>query len=173
MKFGLLLCRFLGHIGLVGTGASLGSRLDAVPPGRKIRIFVEVGLLVGSGWSPNTSALDLHPDHAVGQFGMSSKEVGVVISIAVRSLGDALEAIQVQLPLEGWVLGLSKILWHDQVDKFLLLVNDKASTMWLPRGNVLQPIGGVALEHSVELDRKGLGDTVGLRLWGSDGDCGR
>ena len=65
-----------------------------------------------------------------------------------------------------------EVIRHDQVDKLLLFVNNEASTVWLPRSNVLQPIGGVTLEHPMELDGKGLGDAVGLRLrGGGDGAC--
>ena len=113
-------------------------------------------------WLPNTSPLDLYPGHGIGQLRPSSEKVGVVISVAVGTLGDSLEAVQVELPLEGWILGLLEVLRHDQVDEVLLVVHDEAAAVGLPRCDVLHPIRTVPLEHLVKFYGKWLGDSVGL-----------
>ena len=118
-------------------------------------------------WLPNTSTLDLYPGHGIGQLRPSSEKVGVVISIAIGTLGYSLEAVQVELPLEGRILGLLKVLRHDQVDKVLLVVHDEATAVGLPRCDVLHPICTVPLEHLVKLYGERLGDSVGLAVNGA------
>ena len=73
----------------------------------------------------------------------------MVVSSTVRALGEALEAVEVELALEAGELGLLEVLGHDVIDKLLGLVHDKGTTVWLPGNDTGQTIRLNLVEESV------------------------
>lgn len=56
----------------------------------------------------------------------------MIVTTAVSSSGQPSKSVQVQLPLEGSKLGLTKVYRHDLIDELSRLVDHKAAPMWLP-----------------------------------------
>ena len=62
--------------------------------------------------------------------------------------------VEIELSLKGGQFGLHKESRHDAIDKLVLVVNDKASTMWLPRHDMLQTFLCHGVKEQLELFRK-------------------
>jgi len=89
----------------------------------------------------------------VGQEDLSAKEEFVVVAASVLSSSKTLEPVQVQLTLERSELTQFEVSGKE-LDKFLGLVNDEASSMRLPGNDVRETIGLNSLQHLVKLQRE-------------------
>jgi len=119
----------------------------------------KVGLGGGVRSCANSSSLNLGPLDLVGQSWLATKEVLMVVAVLVSSTSEALEAIQVQLPLEGTHLAELEIS-GEELFEFLGLANDKASSMGLPRDHVAVSIGFHFVQHLVKADGEGCGHST-------------
>lgn len=68
----------------------------------------------------------------VGKTDLAPKEAFVVVATLINTTGKAVESVEIELSLKACHLGLLEILGHDMIDKFLRLVNNEASSVWLP-----------------------------------------
>mmetsp|Transcript_48978 Transcript_48978/g.74500 ORF Transcript_48978/g.74500 Transcript_48978/m.74500 type:complete len:252 (+) Transcript_48978:393-1148(+) len=75
----------------------------------------------------------------------------MVIASLHRALGDSRESVQVQLPLQGLVLGLLEEQGHDLLHKRVNLVDLEGAAIHLPRSNVFQAFAFHVVEHIVKL----------------------
>jgi hypothetical protein len=118
--------------------------------GVKVGIGMSVGI-VGVG------TLDLLPDHTKGELFLAVDEHVVVVgSIIVHSFAsDAMESIDVQLPLKGLVMGLFEVTWHNVHGKFARFVHSEGLAVRLPRDNVLLVTPHYVVEHFVKFVWKG------------------
>ena len=80
----------------------------------------------------------------------NSSKSGCSISVADTGLQRS-RTVEVKLSLKGRQLGLHEESRHDIFDKLCLLMDDKASTMWLPRGDVFQSFFVHRIEKLVQL----------------------
>ena len=63
---------------------------------------------------------------------LAPKEEFVVVAALIDTTSEAVESIEIELALKAGHLGLLEVLGHDMVDEFLRLVNNEASSVWLP-----------------------------------------
>lgn len=56
----------------------------------------------------------------------------MVVAALIDTTSEAVESIQIELALKARHLGLLEVLRHDMIDEFLGLVNNEASSVWLP-----------------------------------------
>lgn len=82
----------------------------------------------------------------------------MVVSTAVAASCQALEAVKIELTLEGGDLGELEVV-RKQLDKFLGLVDHNASSVRLPRYNVFMTFRLCILKHFVELEGERCGDS--------------
>jgi hypothetical protein len=102
---------------------------------------VEIWFLVRAASRLESCSLDLSPHHVLAKKRLASEEKLVIIPTSVGASSETVESIQVQLPLETCKFGLTEVIGHDVVCELLGHVDREASTMWLPRDNVCEPIG--------------------------------
>jgi hypothetical protein len=112
---------------------------------------------VGAG--TDTGSLDLGPLDLVGQGGTSPKEVFVVIAVLVTSTSESLEAIEVELSLEGTHLGELEVS-GEQLLEFLGLADDKAAAVRLPADHIAVAISFHFVKHLVEANGKWSSNTA-------------
>ena len=86
----------------------------------------------------------------------------MVISTLIGACRKSLESIQIQLSLEGRVLGLMEEFRHDVLDEFFGFVYEEASTMRLPRNDVCLSIFFDDIKHFVKHTREGHSRDVGF-----------
>ena len=108
----------------------------------KVRFLLRVGA------STDSSSLDLDSMNVVRQERPSFQEEFMVVSTAVTASCQPLEAIQIQLTLEGGNLGELEVV-GEQLDEFLGLVDHNASSVRLPRYNVFMTVRLCILKHLV------------------------
>lgn len=85
---------------------------------------------------------------------IASDKTTVVVTAFVQPLVDSTKAVKMDLTLEGPVLCLLEISWHDCLGKYAWLVDTKGLSVGLPRNNILRFTVGHIFKHVVELDRK-------------------
>ena len=78
----------------------------------------------------------------------------MVVSSFVRSFSQAVEAVKVELTLEGGELRLLEVRRHHLFGKLLVIVHDKAATVWLPRNNMGESIVFNLIEKLVQSERE-------------------
>mmetsp|Transcript_896 Transcript_896/g.1418 ORF Transcript_896/g.1418 Transcript_896/m.1418 type:complete len:217 (+) Transcript_896:600-1250(+) len=86
----------------------------------------------------------------------------MIITSTIASSSQSLKAIQVQLTLKGGQFGQFEIL-RQKLDELFGFVNHKAAAMGLPRDDVLVSIGAHRIQHIVQLEGKGRGNTTSGR----------
>jgi len=133
----------------------------------QVRIRVEVRLVVRLHGMPDFRSIDLSPDHILDQVRLVADEAVMPDGPVVRAAGrDALEAVQIELALEGGVFRLLEKQWHDCGHEFFLLVDLEGPSVGLPSHDrfaeeaSLRRVGFHAVQHNVELVGKGNGDTA-------------
>ena len=107
------------------------------------------------------STLHLLPLHPHAKLGATSEEKLVVVCAGVHALGDASEAVQVELPLKGSELRLAKVPTHDLGREGLGSAYKEGTAMGQPRHN-FRPTHGLGVEHTHELLREGHRHTSSL-----------
>jgi hypothetical protein len=100
--------------------------------------------------------------------GLAAKKEFMVIGTTIRSAGDAVETVQVQLPLKGGILLLLEEPGKDESRKVFRFQNEEASAVWLPTNDVgemwLVVFNGI--QHLVEFLREGHGNSaLGVKLF--------
>lgn len=88
----------------------------------------------------------------------------MVVSFLVSSLGNALEAIQIELPLEGGVFGLTEVGGHYLAYELLRIPNDEATAVRLPRHDVVVAGALSSSEHGMELEGELFDYAVGMEF---------
>jgi len=99
--------------------------------------IVKVGFFGRITLGSDSGALDLDAMNVVdNQVGLASQKVFVIVGAAIRSLGDSLKAIEIELPLKrGQLVHLLKVLGQHVFCKHLGFVNHKAAAVGLPGDN--------------------------------------
>lgn len=121
---------------------------------------VEVGLGVGIRRGTGAVALDLGPLDVLSEEGAALEEELVVVGAGVRSTGEPLEAVQIQLTLEAGEFALVEKLGHNDVGEFLRLVDDEGPAVGLPAHDVGETLSLDAAEHVVQADGEGRFDSA-------------
>ena len=76
----------------------------------------------------------------------------MIVSPLVYTLRNAVEAVDMKVPLEGLVLRLLEIPWHNGFGKLMSLVDTECLSVWHP-GNDMMEIGHFCInKHFVELE---------------------
>lgn len=93
---------------------------------------IEVWLLVRVGRHSHACTLDPHSMDVVSKTDLALEEHFVVVPTLIDSRSQPREPVKIELPLKTCHLRLLEILWHDVVHKLLCLVDNEASSVWLP-----------------------------------------
>jgi hypothetical protein len=105
----------------------------------------------------------------VGKANLAFQEKLMIVTSLIQTTGEAIESVEIELPLKACHLGLLEVLGHDMINKLLCLVNNEASSMRLPRNHVTISIGLDHVQHGMKFDReRSYHTTLGLvldRLW--------
>ena len=109
----------------------------------------EIWFLIGIRSSTNARALNLDPFNITGQKLFVSKEEFMVITPSISPESQPLKTIEIELPLKARELAEVKKLRKDDILKFFRLVNNKASSVRLPRYNITIAFGHGFVEQGV------------------------
>ena len=116
---------------------------------------VKVGLGVRIRRGPRPVALDLGPVDVLREERTAAEEQLVVVRAGIRTAGEALEAVKVELPLEAGELALVEVLGHDLVGELRGPVNEEGAAVRLPANDVGPSLGLDARQHVVKADGEG------------------
>lgn len=149
---------------VLGTGKGGSGAVVMVVVGRSTfgsnpRHIPEVGLGGGVGTGTDTGSLHLGSLDLVGQCGLSTEEVFVVVSVLVSSTGESLESIKVELALEAAHLGELEVPGK-QLLELLWLSDDEASSVLLPSNDIGVSVGFHLIQHLVKTNGEWSGDTA-------------
>mmetsp|Transcript_68232 Transcript_68232/g.181605 ORF Transcript_68232/g.181605 Transcript_68232/m.181605 type:complete len:204 (+) Transcript_68232:179-790(+) len=97
---------------------------------------VKIWFLVGARSRLKAGSLDLGADHLLAQKHLVTQEQLMIVAAGIVAAGQTAETVEIQLALEGCKLGLTKVFGHNVIDKLFGFVNDKASSVGLPRDHV-------------------------------------
>ena len=120
---------------------------------------IKVGFFLWRERTADLCSFDLLAYHPSTQIAFASHKELVEVRSFVPAVAKAGESIEIELALEGCQLGLTKVLGHNVVDKLLGLVYDKASSVWLPRDDMLVAIRREVVQELMQLNRERSRDT--------------
>ena len=127
--------------------------LDNCVPSLPLRT-VKVGFFLWRKRAADLCSFDLLAYHPSTQIAFASHKELVEVRSFVPAVAKAGESIEIELPLEGSILGLVEIMMHYFFNKFLWLQHHKCSTMWLPTNYGRISVFIHIIQHIMKLPRE-------------------